>query len=394
MSANVFNGAEFPEALDTNRSRNARERLNGHISRGKDYQRKVVEQVSNMVINDTLVTPRTMNFSYDKRLEMTVQDRAPWTVHTHALNQISSVLEYPRLYMGKLQRGVAGISRTQCLTKMVDDLNWHAHNAKLKDRKSQDARYLVRYVDGEIRGFLSRSFKRHLASKPLMSAFLSACQLAELVPMDGHASAVRVNLQCVLPYVFEPFDGEFVAVGVAWSNSDFGGARMKVSMFMQRISGYGTVILNDAVSEVHIGSIIEESDIEMSEETVNAELTAQKSAIKDAVIEQLHPVNVQKLLDLITLAHEEQVPWHKLRAELGRILQKKELDTLKDMLLQREAAEDLPAVKFDDEDDPLANRWWASSAIGVFADKEQDADRKKELQEFAGQMLLKTKPKK
>ena len=382
----------FPVAGESAKSRRAREKLEQHVLVGQSRQKSIVEEVSKMHIKDALVFPREMNFSHERGLKVTIRDRE-FTIHQHALGQLAGVLEYPKTYLNKLQKGVAGISAHKCRMKLSEDLNWHASNAALKDRKKQDARYLVRYVDNEIRGYLSRSFKRHLASAPLMRAFLKSCEQAGLVPVDGHASPVRVNLQCVLPYVFEPYDGEFVSVGVAWSNSDFGGGRMKVSMFMKRVNGNASAVLSDAISEVHIGPVIEESDIAMSDETVRAELKAQSQAIDDAVAGQMTPEKVQKLLDVIQAAQEEKVPWYRLRNELGGMLQRKEMDHIKELLAgkREEGFEELPPVEFDDDGDPIATRWWSSTVIGQLAEAEQSAERKKELQEFAGQLLGKAK---
>jgi hypothetical protein len=384
--------SNLPIAKDSNKSALAKKRLETQVLIGERRQAAIVEQVSSMVIKDALILPREMSFSHEGGLKVTAKGHE-FTVHSHALGQVAGVLEYPKSYLSKLQNGVVGISPGVCRKKMCDDLNWHAHNAKLTNRKKQDAKYLMRYVGTEIRGFLSQSFKRHLASAPLMRAFLHSCMSNGLVPIDGHASPVRVNLQCVLPYVFEPYDGEFVSVGVSWSNSDFGGGRMKVSMFMKRVNGDSAVILDDAISEVHIGPVIEETDIEMSAETVEAELKAQRSAIDDAVSGQVSADNIQKLLDVIQMAHEEEIPWYRLRNELGSILQRKELEHMRELLngTAETGLEELPPIHYDAEGDPVATRWWSSAVLGQIADKEDNVERKKELQELAGQILGKTK---
>lgn len=385
----------YNTAPETNRARNAKGRLESQFLIGKERERRLIELVSNMVITDALVRPSVMAFGWhEKDLIVALQQSGDtMTVHPHALGQMSQVFEYPKIYVNKLVKGCAGIPRSKTVLKLVDDLNWHAHESKLKDRKGNSAKYLCRYVDGEIRGFLSRSFKRHLASKPLLRAFVTSCAQAGLKAVDAHASPVRVNLQCVLPHVFEPYDGEYVTIGVAWSNSDFGGGRMKVSMFMRRVNGPASAILNDAISEVHIGPIIEESDIEMSEDTNRAELEAQRKAIRDAVVGQVKPEQVNKLLVAIKLAQEEELPWHRLKSELSRVLQKKELASVYEALTnsQTDNFEELPPVRFDDEDDPVATRWWAAAVLGQLAEKELDAERKKAMQEMAGETIGKAK---
>lgn len=380
-------------ASDSNKSRAAKARLESQFLIGKERETRLIELVANMTITDALVKPSAMNFSWDHGLVLDIENGVKLTVHTHALGQMSQVLEYPRIYTNKLQKGCAGIPRTRCVLKLVDDLNWHAHEAKLKDRKGNSAKYLCRYVDKELRGYLSRSFKRHLASKPLLRAFVTSCAKAGLRAVDAHASPVRVNLQCVLPHVFEPYDGEYVTVGAAWSNSDFGGGRMKVSMFARRVNGASSAVLNDAISEVHIGPVIEESDIELSEETNRAELDAQRNAINDAVVGQIRPDNVNKLLEAIRLAQEEEIPWHRLKSELSRVLQKKELEEVYAVLTnsKTEGFEELPPVQFDDEDDPVATRWWAAAILGQIAERESDAERKKSMQELAGETVGKTR---
>jgi hypothetical protein len=385
---------DFNVAGQSNKAAMAKQRLEAQFANGRDKRDQIVDLVSRMVITDALVLPSRMVFSLKGRdVQVSLDGKATLGVHAHALAQIGGVFEYPLIYLKRLSTGLAGIPVSVCRDKLTTDLNWHASRAVLKDRKGNPAKYLCRYVDNELRGFLSRSFKRHLASKPLLRAFIAACDQVGLVPIDAHASPVRVNLQCVLPHVFEPFEGEFLVAGVAWSNSDFGGGRMKVSMFARRVNGVASLVLDDAISEVHIGPVIEESDIEMSTETVQAELEAQRRAIKDAVVGQVTPDNVNKLCEVVRLAQEESIPWHRLRAELGSLLQKNELEALRGALLDssQQGFEALPPVEFDDADDPKATRWWAAAALGQLAEREPDAERKKAIQELAGKTVGKTK---
>lgn len=387
------NNMNYPVAAQSHKQTRADDRLRAYLAEGKSRRNDILEKVARTVIKDALVHPRDLTFSHAGTIiNVTAKDRS-MRMHQHALRQMSSVLEYPITYLNKLQEGVAGIETAMCREKLCADLTWHAHNAVLFDRKKQDAKYLVRHVDGEIRAFLSRSFKRHLSSGPLLGSFVQSCDRMGLHPVDGYTTDIRVGLHCALPYVFEPYDGEFVALGVSWSNSDFGGGRMKVSTFMKRIHGGASYIVDDAISAVHVGSVIEESDIELSQETLDAELVAQKRVIEDVVASQMSTGNVEKLLEVIGKANEEKVPWHKLRRELGSLLQKKELEKIQELLKEGSSSgfEDLPPISYDKDGDPVATRWWASTVIGQMAVKEDNPDRKKDLQELAGGLLSKTK---
>lgn len=382
-------------ARKSNKETRAKEKLEASISSARPEQQLIVAKIATMVIKDSLVLPRVMTFYWQEtqgraaRVCVNIQGNN-FTMNNHALSQFAGYMDYTKTYLNRLHQGnAANIEKSLCRSKLAQDLNWHACNSSLKDRKKNDAKFLVRSVDGEIRGFLSRSFKRHLASAPLLRAFLRSCDDMGLEPVSSAASPVRVQISCVLPHVFEPVDGEFLAVGVSWSNSDFGGGRMKVSMFVKRIWGGSEIVLNDSISEVHIGPVIEEADVEMSSETNKNELAAQKSAINDAVRAQMTEAHIQKLLDVVRVASEEKVPWHKLKADMAKLLNRTEMEQIKKILAGEadDGVEDLPPVEFDEDDDPLANRWWASAVVGKMAAKEEGAERKKSLQELAGQIL-------
>ena len=70
-----------------------------------------------------------------------------------------------------------------------------------------------------------RNFKRNLATAPLIKAFVEQCGTHQAGPVEATATDVKTVLKCMLPYVFEPVDGEFVAFGLTFCNSDFGAGR-------------------------------------------------------------------------------------------------------------------------------------------------------------------------
>ena len=56
----------FNVALDTARSRNARQRLEIRFQAGADVQKRLLEQVAAMVIRDKMIPPKKMHFSIIK----------------------------------------------------------------------------------------------------------------------------------------------------------------------------------------------------------------------------------------------------------------------------------------------------------------------------------------
>lgn len=373
------------------RTLKAQDRLEHRFKLGDDQQQKLVLQVASMHIRDKLVPPTKMQLLCPQhsqvRISYSPDDDKGILVHPHALGQMCGVAGIPKLYVNRLIRGEAW-------ERSLFEYNLTTLFAmgSYLDRAKNPTKFLHRLVgsgpEAELRGFMSRNFNRHLASLPMLRGFVTACREVGALPVEATTSAVRFSLKCFLPYVFEPIPGEFVAFGVMWSNSDFGAGRLRVSMSLMRISGGTTAVLEDTMSRVHIGSVIQDSDLEISEETAIKEVDTQVSAIRDAVLSQLSPAPVNNLLTALAKASEEQLPWHRLKSELGRLLQKSEIEDVKRMLETGiDDIVDLPPPGKDKDGNPIATRWWASNTVGWLATREQNADKKADLQSLAGSLL-------
>lgn len=365
------------------------------VKKGQDQQRHLVELVSRMVIRDRLVPPTQMSFDpqFDDLGGVTLfyrgeggvaRDAEPIRIHRHALNQLALKIHYPMSDVNYLLSGNTNetIWRRELLAY---NLNERFHKEQFKSRGGRAVAFLHRLVGNELRGFLSRSFNRHLASAPMLQAFLSACQAMQAKPVEAITSDVRLSLKCFLPLVFEPVPGEFIAVGVDWKNSDFGSGKLTVSSVIFRTSSRTAVTLSDDISQVHLGSVIEESDIEMSDETLAKEVEAQAGAIHDTVKQLLSDEYIGKLVRGIQRAAEEEVPWSKLKGQLSKFFYKEELESVEG-LLNAAGIVDLPPVGRGQDGQPLPTRWWVSNVVSFFANK-ADEDRKIELQREAGRFL-------
>jgi len=369
---------------DTVRSRSAKKILEGAFSYGEGNKENLIRQVADMHIRDRLVPPSSMSFETGSKTHIKYGSDSPlYEIHPHAMGQLCNVAGIPRTYVTRLTKGKDW--ERELLDHNLEEL---FHKGSYKDRAGNQTKFLHRTVKGELRGFLSRSFNRQLASLPLLRGFVGACTKAEARAVSASTSAVRFTLKCFLPYVFEPVEGEFVAIGATWSNSDFGAGRLRVAMSTMRISSGSTAVLNDVMSRVHIGSIIQDSDLEVSDSAAAKEVEAQVAVIQDVVAKQLSPEPVNRVLDIIAAAHDEKVPWHRLKVELGRLLQKTEVASIK-KLLETGADDiiDLPPPGITSGGEPIATRWWASNVVSWVADKEQNVDRQNELQQLAGDLI-------
>ena len=223
---------------------------------------------------------------------------------------------------------------------------------------------------------------------PLLRTFIESCALHEAGPTEAQTNDVRCFIKCVLPVVFEPVDNEFVAFGVTFSNSDFGAGRLKLSGVVMRITSGTTSVLEDAYSKTHLGSVIQDSDIEMSDETKLKELETVRSAIKDTVNGILSFETLERNIKAIQIAHEKEIPWYKLKDKLRALLNQKELDMVETLLnASGTGVIDLPRTTVDAAGGPVATAWWAANTLSWLASNEEDPSRKNDLQEAAGKMI-------
>ena len=348
---------------------------------GQEKQEALKAAVRNLVIRDKLVAPKATFFSIqDKKVVVSYgREAEPLSIHRHAYSQIIQKVGLPATYSTALQE-----KSSWGMDLLVHNLNTLFHNTNFASKGGQgDSKFLHRIVGNDLRGFLSRRFNRHLASAPLLDAFLAACDFVGAQAVEATTTPVKNRISCVQPMLYEPVPNYPVCLGTEWSNSDFGAGRLQVSLIVWRPNG-GQWTVDGGMSRVHIGSVLEDSDMEISEETAHKEVLAQSSAIRDAVREHLKPTAVDKILRAIQLAAEEQIPWSAMRHMLSKILSKTELEEATRLL--QEEVEDLPPVTYKGGN-AIVPPLWAMGVLDRIASRETDDERKAEIQRRAGAFL-------
>jgi hypothetical protein len=371
---------------------NATRRMEQRFLAGAQQEAALIASVQKMVIVDKLVAPSTMKFScyFDMAgLRLDIGETG-LSIHKHAFSQLCSKVGFPLQYAGSLLNPAANETYTTVAWRRelaAHNLNELFARPKWTEKNGAQVRFLHRIVGNELRGFLSRRYNRYLASVPLLRAFVEACRASGARPVEAVATDVRVSLKCLLPEVYEAFPGEYVCMGVEWSNSDFGAGKLSVCMTLWRVASATSTVLDQTISRIHIGSVIEESDLELSEDTLRKEVIAQQGAIGDAVKEQLSERVVTKLVEAVRVAHEEKIPWSKLKTQLSRFLGKADVESVQNLLDGKgETIIDLPPISFEGSE-RVANLWWAASVVGNIANKVDDLERKLELQREAGKLF-------
>ncbi len=270
----------------------AREKFEAMIEKGRATGEAVFNQVHSQVPVDRVVRAERLKVRPDVddapgKFDIILPGIDPQPLHPHALRQVAE------------KAGMHGQYLTNLIKIHQDDPDgdWPAVlvannlNTLLAHSRSRN---LVRSVNSgggeEVRGFLSDAFRR-LDSRPLLDAFVEACQELGAVPVEGFALDTRVKLRAVLPHVFEPADNEVMLFGVEWSNSDFGAGGHTLSLFNTRIWCTNTAVMDEALRQVHLGRRLEDN-IAYSQRTYDLDNRTNASALKDVVRDTLSPERV------------------------------------------------------------------------------------------------------
>lgn len=365
----------------------AEQRMNQRFLAGEKEEAALIEQVAKTVIVDRLVPPSAMVFGlFGGGPQLSYSATSIVRIHRHALGQLCQKVGFPMSYANAL---VAPPLTEQWRQELLCyNLNELYHKPKWEDRAGAPVRFLNRVVGDELRGFLSRKYNRHLSTAPLLRSFIDASRKAGARPISARTSPVRMQLLCLLPNVFEAYPGEAVSLGVSFSNSDFGAGRLTVKSTIWRINSGTVATLDESLSKVHVGSILEDSDlVELSNETAQKEVVAQRGFITDVVTQLLAEKTVDRLLQMLRAAHDQQIPWTKLKGRLSAVLSKADLNWLQQAADDGSTIVDLPAISFTPDGERVPNAYWAAAALSAVAARTDDADKKMELEQEAGKLL-------
>lgn len=374
------------ELADTKDRREAKAQLIARFKLGKNQKDRLIQHCANNIPRDSYVSPASMMFVTDVEKDGILHlryDGDPKKVvalHAHALGQLCSIVDLPALWRKKLD---VPVPWRRAL--LVNDLNTLYENVQLLNARKQPAKYLHRKVGNELRAVLTQSYNRHLISTAVLQPFLAVCEEVGLVPVHAHVTDLKVGLQTYLPVAFEPVPGEFVALGAWWGNSDFGQGKVRISHTVMRIASGASLLTEDTFSRVHLGAVVQDTDMVLSDEVAIKELEAVAAATRSAVRVGIEPDNVKKTLKAIQLAYEAHIAWSVLKHKLDKFLNMDEVKSLETAL--NEKIKELPSPGVGSDGKPLASRWWAAAAVANLASKQMDEGRAADLKLAAGKFL-------
>ena len=294
-------------------------------------------------------------------------------LHKNALDQVAERAGIPGTYVNRLLEKPYG---RQLLVENLTTIFG----------KEDDQKFLVRSVNEEVRGVLSDSYRR-MESAPIIEAFAAACKDIGAVPIEGHGGDLRWAVKAILPMVFQPStkkgNEELIAFGVQLSNSDFGKGALGLNAFMTRIVCTNYATLEQVLRQVHLGSRLGD-EIEFADDTHKADTKAQVLKVRDAVRAVLAPAKVNGLVGRIGEALDTRID-KNVWAELPKMgLLKGEVEKIREVFTDGDV-EQLP---------PGNTQARLANAVSWFAKSALTPERRLELEQIAGSILLPKEEKK
>jgi hypothetical protein len=207
-----------------------------------------------------------------------------------------------------------------------------------------------------------------------------AAQEHGAVPVDAVMADTRSTMKVFLPQVFEPIENEVLCLGAEWSNSDYGNGAYSVRFVAWRLWCTNFATMEDTLCKVHRGGRLTE-DVVYSAKTHQLDTATQVSATKDVIKGMFEERKVSNILDGIKLAGEKKMSWVQAKEVLAKYLGKDEITEAKGMFEDESDGMRLPPMK-----SPLK----ASNICSWFAQRQEDSERKIDLERAAGSILQKS----
>lgn len=353
------------------------QQLEETIQKSQSSALSVIEKVTSEIPKDRIAHTESLEFSIDGEAEGTLlvglrnrkakgyfQER----LHKHALNQVTERAGIPGMFVTRL------LEKPYGRELLVDNLTTIF-------QKEPDQKLLIRSVNRQVRGVLSDKF-RLMDSAPIIEAFSKACSTIGAVPIEGVGGDLRWAVKAILPWVFQPAakkgQEELISFGVQLANSDFGAGALSVNVFLTRIICTNYATLEQVMRKTHLGRRLGD-DLEFSRETYEADTKTQVLAVRDTVHQMLAPDKVRMLVGKIGEALDARIDPKQAWAELPKMgLLKGEVEGVKE-LFNNAGVEELPIGTSPAR---LAN------AISWFAKSVPTAERRLELEQLAGKLMV------
>ena len=167
---------------------------------------------------------------------------------------------------------------------------------------------MIRTLDGQIRAVLSDKYRRldnfDLAQNvlPMINEVNATIESCEITDKKIYIKAITHKIQA------EVKKGDVVSAGIIISNSETGNGSLSIKPLIYRLVCSNGAIADDyAMRKYHAGRVEEMSQIEFSNETINAEDKAFWLKVRDLVKFSLSEVTFEKIVNSMRESTERKI---------------------------------------------------------------------------------------
>lgn len=345
--------------------------LENAISKRIGSAQNVIETVKSTIVEDHIVRGAALNFERvedSARIKMILPDGQEKGLHKNAVQQLSDRASMPKKFIDMMMG--AGEWGADLIAHNFNEILHHGNGSK----------YLIRSVQDETRAFLSDRYRR-IDSRPLLDAFASESQNLGLQPYEGYALDTTIRIRGILPFIFEPYPGEFLTFGLQWKNSDFGAGGHELNLFTLRPTCLNGAVSESMLRQIHLGGRLAE-DIAFSENTYRLDTEANVSALRDIVRHALNPASINNQIEAIRIANAKNITPKEAKEFLSKNLGKADATEVTEAFISPDI-EMMPAGQTE---------WRLSNAlswVGNLKAESGETEKALELQSLAGSLIPK-----
>lgn len=335
----------------------AQQKLQKVIDTGREKAARVIEEVMAARPQDAVIGTERVTFSDTLSA---VIGQTELRLHDNAFSQALGRTGIPVKYGKELANSDWG---RRLLAHSFNEIMHHKPET-----------VLLRTVRGEIRGWLSNSYRR-LDAGPIVEAFASAMASVGGLAVDGVVGGLRLSLRGIVPQIMW-ICGDPVVIGAALQTSDYGRGTLELQLYDLRLVCINGMIGQNVLRAVHLGRRIEQENDTFSQRTHDLDTQTMASAVGDLIVGQLDSGALAARGARLERAASADVDPKTAFAELRKVMTKAEVD----------AASEVFAFGGDDVVPTGRSAWRLSNAVSWVA-RAAEPERRLDLERVAGELL-------
>lgn len=239
--------------------------------------------------SDIITKAVEMIMNPDGSIKIPVLSPTSIPMTTWAHNQLAKKLDIPNGYYNRM---------------LKNDKNLLANN--VNRWMSEGGNLMVRTEGGTARAILSSRYKI-IQNRLVLLTVIDALETMHrpYIVRSLTESDTTFYAKFVGSETYDIGNGDLYRGGIVIRNSEIGGSRLQVDMFVSRLScGNDAIFGDEGISKIHIGRKLETGIVDFQSDTIEADNIAMMKTIRDITMTAFDPASIQHIYDTIKLAKD------------------------------------------------------------------------------------------